>query len=274
MSASMKSDVWPSANIANLDNCERMSASMKSKPMGFDADYGKQGQDQELYDDWNTYNVYVSDTSVAVRLAFIRKVYAVLCIQLGVTTAFLFASAFIPAYKSFLMQNRWVAMVAMLGSFVLLFPLQVMKDKFPTNLYLLGGWTISLSMMISSSVVFVPPAIICQAFFLTFAIVAGLTVYTFKSKKDFSFLEGGLFSGLWVLILMGFLRVFFPFGATVHLLYAGGGALLFAGFLLYDTSNLMRKYSIDDWIPAVITLYLDILNLFLHILQLLSRSRD
>ena len=64
----MKSDVWPSANIANLDNCERMSASMKSKPMGFDADYGKQGQDQELYDDWNTYNVYVSDTSVAVRL--------------------------------------------------------------------------------------------------------------------------------------------------------------------------------------------------------------
>ena len=40
-------------------------------------------------------------------------------------------------------------------------------------------------------------------------------MYTFKSKKDFSFLEGGLFSGLWVLILMGFLRVFFPFGIHV-----------------------------------------------------------
>ena len=37
--------------------------------------------------------------------------------------------------------------------------------------------TISLSMMISSSVVFVPPAIICQAFFLTFAIVVCSMVY-------------------------------------------------------------------------------------------------
>ena len=46
--------------------------------------------------------------------AFIRKVYAVLCIQLGVTTAFLFASAFIPAYKSFLMQNRWVVCGSMI----------------------------------------------------------------------------------------------------------------------------------------------------------------
>eukprot|EP00667_Euglena_gracilis_P019589 EG_transcript_21012 len=244
----------------------------QSKPVGCDFDYGKHSE--ELQQDWNTYNVYVADTSVAVRLSFIRKVYTVLSIQLAITTVFLFAAAFIPAYKEFLVQNRWLSMVCSLLSLFMLLPLHIMKDQHPTNLYLLGGWTLSLSMMISATTVFVPPAIVCQAFFLTFAVVAGLTFYTFTTKKDFSFLQGGLVSALWVLLLVGFLRVFVPFGPAAHLAYAAGGALLFAGFLLYDTSNLIRKYSVDDWIPAVITLYLDILNLFLHILQMLSQRRD
>eukprot|EP00668_Euglena_longa_P038000 GGOE01048950.1.p1 GENE.GGOE01048950.1~~GGOE01048950.1.p1 ORF type:complete len:250 (-),score=103.22 GGOE01048950.1:299-1048(-) len=244
-------------------------ATKQPKPVGFEFDNGKHSA--ELEQDWN---VNVTDTAVAVWLSFIRKVYAVLSIQLAVTTMFLFAAAFIPAYKEFLLRNRWLSMVCSILSLVMLLPLHVMKDQHPTNLYLLGGWTLSLSLMVSASTVFVPPAIICQAFFLTFAVVTGLTIYAFTSKKDFTFLQGGLFSALWILLLVGFLRLFVPFGPAAHLVYASVGALLFVGFLLYDTSNLIRKYSVDDWIPAVITLYLDILNLFLHILQMLSQRRD
>ena len=59
----------------------------------------------------------------------------------------------------------------------------------------------------------------------------------------------------------------------VHFLYSACGALLFVGFILYDTSNILRNLSYDDYIIGAIQLYLDILNLFLYILQLLS-SRD
>jgi FtsH-binding integral membrane protein len=246
--------------------------SLKPKPANCDFDYGKHSED--LQEDWNSYNVYVSETSIAVRLAFIRKVYIVLSIQLAVTTAFLFAGAFVPAYKAFLIQNHWLSLVSTIASLGLLIPLNLLKDSYPTNIVLLGAWTICLSLMVSLATVVVPPAITLQAFVLTFGVVFGLTMYTFKSQRDFSFLEGGLFSGLWILLLVGLLRIFFPFGPLVHLLYAGAGALLFAGFLLYDTSNLIRKYSVDDWIPAVITIYLDILNLFLHILQALSQRRE
>jgi hypothetical protein len=60
------------------------------------------------------------------------------------------------------------------------------------------------------------------------------------------------------------------------------GAALFAAFLIYDIQLIMApggsrahayRVSVDDHILAVITLYLDIVNLFLHILRALSEMR-
>ena len=51
------------------------------------------------------------------------------------------------------------------------------------------------------------------------------------------------------------------------------GAMLFSLFIIYDTHMLMRRLSAEEYIFAAINLYLDILNLFLHILRILSRDR-
>jgi len=48
----------------------------------------------------------------------------------------------------------------------------------------------------------------------------------------------------------------------------------FDRFILYDTHQIMNKLGTDDYIIATIELYLDILNLFLFILQLLGGGRD
>ena len=63
--------------------------------------------------------------------------------------------------------------------------------------------------------------------------------------------------------------MFFPLGPTAVAVFGGLGALLFSAFLVYDTNNLIKRYTYDEYIWASVVLYLDILNLFLSILNTL-----
>lgn len=65
------------------------------------------------------------------------------------------------------------------------------------------------------------------------------------------------------------LQLFF-YSETIELVFAAAGALLFCGFIIYDTHLLMHKLSPEEYILAAINLYLDIINLFLHLLRLLE----
>lgn len=62
------------------------------------------------------------------------------------------------------------------------------------------------------------------------------------------------------------------FGFNVNTLYATLGAVLFCAFIVIDTQLIMNRLGYGDYIIASIELYLDILNLFLFILQLLSNN--
>ena len=46
-----------------------------------------------------------------------------------------------------------------------------------------------------------------------------------------------------------------------------------AGYIVYDTHNLVQRYELDQYIWAAVHLYLDIINLFLKMLQLLNGGR-
>jgi len=70
------------------------------------------------------------------------------------------------------------------------------------------------------------------------------------------------------------LQIFFPLGPVSVALFGGLGALVFAGFILYDTENLIRRHTYDEYIWASVGLYLDILNLFLSILNMLRSMQS
>jgi len=70
------------------------------------------------------------------------------------------------------------------------------------------------------------------------------------------------------------LQIFFPLGPVSVGLFGGLGALVFAGFILYDTENLIRRHTYDEYIWASVGLYLDILNLFLSILNMLRSMQS
>lgn len=66
------------------------------------------------------------------------------------------------------------------------------------------------------------------------------------------------------------LQIFFPLGKIGQTIYGFLGSIIFSGFILYDTDNLIKRYTYDQYISAAIALYLDIINLFTSILSIFS----
>lgn len=71
-----------------------------------------------------------------------------------------------------------------------------------------------------------------------------------------------------------FMAAFFPANSTVELAYSGIAALIFSGYILVDTQLVMRHYHVEEEIAAAISLYLDIINLFLAILRILNSQQN
>lgn len=65
-------------------------------------------------------------------------------------------------------------------------------------------------------------------------------------------------------------QIFFPLGPIGRMVFAGIGALVMCGFIVYDTCDLIKRYTYDDYIWAAISIYGDIVNLFMYLLTLLN----
>lgn len=109
-------------------------------------------------------------------------------------------------------------------------------------------------------------ALVTQAVGLTAIITFGLSAYVFKTGKDFSRWGGFLFAGLITVVIASIAAIFIP---AMQAAVAGASALLFSGFILYDTSRLVRGEE-ENYIMAAIGMYLNILNLFLALLRILG----
>ncbi|CAM0955592.1 unnamed protein product [Alopecurus aequalis] len=211
----------------------------------------------------------------ALRWGFIRKVYGILCAQLLLTTVVSAVTVFHPTLNATLSSNPVLALLLAVVPFILMIPLYHYQHRHPHNLVFLGLFTLCLSFSIGVACANTEGTIVLQALVLTSAVVVSLTAYTFwasKKGKEFGYLGPFLFSALTVLVITSFIQVFFPFGPASNVVIGGFGALVFSGFIIYDTENLIKRHSYDEYIWASVELYLDILNLFLTILQMLKQN--
>ncbi|XP_059367886.1 protein lifeguard 4-like [Carassius carassius] len=224
-----------------------------------------------IEDDFN-YGTNVATASVHIRMDFLRKVYTILSLQIIVTTAVSALFMLCNPIKNFVHESPVLVLISAIGSLILLLALAVYRHQHPINLYLLFGFTLLESLSVATAVSFYEYTIVLQAFVLTSAVFLGLTAYTFQSKRDFSKLGASLFAGLWILIIASFMRLFF-YNDTMELVFAGAGALLFCGFIIFDTHLLMHKLSPEEHVLASINLYLDIVNLFIYILRILDSMK-
>ncbi|KAK9841631.1 hypothetical protein WJX74_009040 [Apatococcus lobatus] len=216
----------------------------------------------------------MSPTENMLRWGFVRKVYGIIAAQLVLTccTASLFI--FSKPVNDFATQSAAFQVAMFILPLIGLIPLYIYQKRHPTNLIILALWTMSISTSVGMACSFYQPLILLEAVGLTASIVAGLTAYTFYASRkghEFGFMGPTLFLGLWSIVAWSFLQFFFPPGPIQSTIFALLGTLLFSGYIIFDTWMLIQKYDLDEYIWASVNLYLDIINLFLKILQLLSR---
>lgn len=163
--------------------------------------------------------------------------------------------------------------------FVFLFGLYAAKRKPGINMALLFGFTfisgLTLVPLLSSVLGLKNGAsIVANAFILTTVAFGGLSVFAMNTKRDFSAMGKMLFITLIVVVVAGLINIFFH-SPILQLAIASISSILFSAFILYDTQNIIRG-AYETPIEGAIALYLDFLNLFISLLQILGifGSRD
>ena len=90
-----------------------------------------------------------------------------------------------------------------------------------------------------------------------------------RKSLDFGWLGNFAFAGLIVLLGLGVINFFIPFGSSLSFVYTYLGIAVFVGYLLFDVNRLTRYGVSAEQVPMVVLqLYLDFVNLFLFILRL------
>lgn len=187
--------------------------------------------------------------------------------QLLATAVLSAVSFFSVGFKAWIQSNTWMMFVAMFGSLGFLFATYWKRKSYPTNLLFLSGFTLLEAYTVAVITSFYDSRIVLEAVIITGALFVALTLFACQTKYDITGWQSYLYGGLWMLIIFGFVSMFFP-GTWMELAYAGAAALLFSVYIVVDTQLIMRHVHVEEEIAAAISLYLDIINLFLAYVSL------
>ncbi|WP_439107323.1 Bax inhibitor-1/YccA family protein [Congregibacter sp.] len=112
------------------------------------------------------------------------------------------------------------------------------------------------------------PALVLQALAGTAVVFFGLSAYALTTRKDFSFMGGFLMVGLIVAVVAMIANIFLAIPA-LSLTISAAVIMIMSGLILFDTSRIINGGE-TNYIRATVSLYLNIYNLFIHILHLLT----
>lgn len=217
-----------------------------------------------------------------VRNGFVVKVYSILTVQLAITFAIaLFIRTMVTPeqlqryYVLFQLSN-----VVTLGTTIgVICCCQQCARTFPTNYLFLLVITVGWSITTGFVTVMYTSASLLVLVGVTSLIFLSFTAFACITKSDFTGMGPYLFGALMALIIFGLFmfasEMFFGLHSPLaQKIYAGVGVLLFTLFIVFDTQMIVggrhkrHQFEVDDYVFAALNLYLDILNIFLFILDL------
>jgi modulator of FtsH protease len=112
------------------------------------------------------------------------------------------------------------------------------------------------------------PSLVMQSLGGTALIFFGLSAYALQSKRDFSFMRGFLFAGLMVAIVAMIANIFLQI-PLLSVTLSAVVVMIMSGLILFDTSRIIHGGE-TNYIRATVGLYLNIYNIFVHLLSLLG----
>lgn len=215
-----------------------------------------------------------------VRHAFIRKVYAIISVQLLITVAIIAIFTFVKPVSNFVRANLavyYASYAVFLATYLTLICCQGPRRRFPWNIILLTLFTLAMGFMTGTiSSVYDTKAVIL-AMIITAVVSISVTIFCFQTKVDFTSCTG-LFCVLGIVMMVtGIVTAIvlsFKYIYWLHMVYAALGAICFTLFLAYDTQLVLgnRKHTIspEDYITGALQIYTDIVYIFTFVLQLLG----
>jgi len=215
--------------------------------------------------------------AASVRVGFVRKVYGILTAQVLTTCLACAAAMYVAPVRSLLVRvgglsdSWWFQLLLLIPTFVALLVAQMSKTRYPTNFIALSVFTLLISLNVAMVCALLQEVglgvLVLMAGGVTALLFSGLSAYACFAGRSFSLMGAYLSTALPILCLWGLASCMF--GASGGLAYPVFGALLFSGYIVYDTWRIMEVFGCDDYVAAAIELYMDVVNLFLHILQIL-----
>jgi len=218
-----------------------------------------------------------------VRMGFVRKVYAILSVQLLLTTAI--AVPFQRMTKTEVESHVWLLFVStgvLICTMCVLLCCRQQMRTFPMNYIILFVMTAAMGVSVGFTSAMYTWQSVALAAGITVGVFLAMTAYAWTTTTDFTGFGPYLFAGLMCLSLFGFvLCILGWFGVHIQwaiMLYDLAGVLLFTFYIVFDTQLIIGgshqvSFSLDDYCFAALNLYLDIINLFLHLLRLFGQRR-
>eukprot|EP00441_Pelagodinium_beii_P041687 CAMPEP_0197650728 /NCGR_PEP_ID=MMETSP1338-20131121/31121_1 /TAXON_ID=43686 ORGANISM="Pelagodinium beii, Strain RCC1491" /NCGR_SAMPLE_ID=MMETSP1338 /ASSEMBLY_ACC=CAM_ASM_000754 /LENGTH=161 /DNA_ID=CAMNT_0043225195 /DNA_START=424 /DNA_END=909 /DNA_ORIENTATION=+ len=156
--------------------------------------------------------------------------------------------------------------------------------KTPQNYVLLTVFTLAMAVSVGFFSSQFTSASVLMVFGITCAVVLALTLFACQTKYDITGLMPYFVVASMVFMCFGLvLWITSMFGGAasaafkgMRLVYACLGALLVSGFIVMDTQLIVGgkhhkyQFSIDDYCMAAISLYIDIIQLFQFLLEILG----
>lgn len=221
-----------------------------------------------LYDRDYTTSTQVGYAQEGASVSFMKTTYQLLAASMIAAAAGAYVTM---PYAEAVMQYKWFIFGFEL--FMLFIGLGMTRNKPGLNLAALFVFTfvtgVSLVPLLAQLIGMGNGAMIGNAFLMTSVLFGALSLFAINSKSDFSSWGKPLFITLIVVIIASLINYFILQSPMMHIIITAGILLLFSIFTIYDTQNIANG-AYDSPVDAAVSLYLDFLNMFTSILQLLG----
>ncbi|WP_187856103.1 Bax inhibitor-1/YccA family protein [Helicobacter pylori] len=225
-----------------------------------------------LYDRANSRNAYAEDSLLreSELVSFVKTTYkffagSLLLATIGALLGLMNFQAVV--------QYKWVFFIAEIATF---FGLMFSKSKPGLNLFMLFAFTslsgVTLVPLLGMVIAKAGLGAVWQALGMTTIVFGLMSVYALKTKNDLANMGKMLFIALIVVVVCSLINLFLG-SPMFQVVIAGASAILFSLYIAYDTQNIV-KGMYDSPIDAAVSLYLDFLNVFISILQIIGIFSD
>lgn len=174
----------------------------------------------------------------------------------------------------------WVAMLAPLA-FVMVLSFGIQKMSFATAQAVFWAYAAVMGLSLASILMVFTGASVARVFFITAGTFAAMSLYGYTTKSDLSRFGSFLFMGLIGIIIASVVNIFVA-SSALQFAISVIGVLIFTGLTAYDTQKIKEIYLESDSseiagkkaLMGALSLYLDFINLFVMLMQLIGVRRD